>query len=345
MKKEGTLTLEEGQHVVRYSNEDGTDTQEHTITIAAGKSTPDSITLKAPAPVVIAAKPPAPAAAGSLVVETTPNAQVSVDGQSKGSADGSGRLNVGGLAAGNHSIDISLDKYQPVSGRSVTIAANATAHFSQPLTALPPPPPSSGSLSVQTNGGAQIAIDGERKGQADGSGQFNLDGVAPGRYTLEVSLANFEPEKVTINVRAGSSITVPVKLQPVKVAEAAPPPAPTPAPTAAPAPADHSADYAGIQAALRNFEQAYDSRNMGRIQANWLNIGARAKGIAGVMQDAEFVDVHEECAGNPAISGNTATQSCTEVVKYSKSDQPKRLPKTITFVKNGDKWVMKDKTP
>ena len=345
MKKEGTLTLEEGQHVIRYSNEDGTDTQEHSITIVAGKSTPDSLTLKAPQPVVVAAKPAPGVPLGSLVVETTPNAQVSVDGQSRGSADGSGKVSVGSLPVGNHSIDISLDKYQNVSGRSVSVSANQTAHFTQPLTALPPPPPSSGSLSVQTNAQAQISIDGERKGQADGSGSFNLEGLAPGRYTLEATLDRFEPRKLPINIRAGSSSAVSIELQPVKVAEvAAPPPQPVAAP-AAPAAVDHTADYAGIQAALRSFEQAYDSKNMGRIQANWLNIGARAKGIGAVMQDAEMVDVHEECAGTPTINGDNATQSCTEVVRYSKSDSPKHLPKTITFTKNGGKWVMKDKTP
>jgi hypothetical protein len=343
LKKDGTLTLEEGSHTIRYSNEDNTDNQEHTITIVAGKSTPDSFTLKAPVPVVVAVKPntPAPAAMGSLVVETTPNAQVAIDGQPKGSADGSGKLTVGSLSAGNHSVEISLDKYQPINGRSVTIAGGQAQHFAQPLTLLPPAPPSTGGVSVQTTANAQISIDGQRKGSADGSGQFNLEGLSPGQHSVEVSLEHYQSNQVSFGVRAGSSSVVAARLQPEAVAVVAPKPvAPTPA-----AAVDNSADIAGIQEALRNFEQAYDSRNMGRISANWLNIGGRAKSIAGVMQQAEMVNIHEACEGQPSISGTSATQSCTEVVQYTKGDAPRKFPKSITFSKVGGKWVMKDKTP
>ncbi len=225
LKKEGSLTLEEGSHTIRYSNEDGTDSQEHTVKIAAGKSTPDSFTLKAPAPVAI--KPPVntPAAptVGSLVVETTPNAQVAIDGQGRGSADGSGKLTVGSLSAGNHNVEISLDKYQPVSGRSVSITSGQTAHFVQPLT-LAPVAPSTGSLSISTNAQASILIDGQRKGSADGSGQFNLDNLSPGQHQLEITLDHFQAVQLPITIRAGSPTIIPARLQPEAVAVVAPKP-------------------------------------------------------------------------------------------------------------------------
>jgi serine/threonine protein kinase len=341
MKKEGTLTLEEGTHTIRYSNEDGTDTQEHTIQIAAGKSTPDTFTLKAAIPVPIPTKPannaPAAVATGNLVIETTPNAQIAVDGQPRGSADQSGKLSVDGLPAGSHTVEISLDKYQPMPGRAVTIAGGQAAHFNQPLTLLPPAPPATGSLSIQTTAQAQVSIDGQHKGTADGSGQLNLDGLAPGRYSLEISLEHFQTTQVPVTIRAGSTIVIPAKLQPEAVAAAAPP--------KAPAAVDNSADIQGIQEALHNFEQAYDSRNLGRIQANWLNIGGRSKSLAGVLQAAEMVKINENCDGQPAINGNTATLNCVEISQYAKSDPPKKANKTITFAKVAGKWVMKDKLP
>ena len=343
MKKEGTLTLEEGPHTIRYSNEDNTDSQEHTIQIAALKSTTDSFTLKAPAPVVI--KPPVntPAAAvvGSLVVETTPNAQVAIDGQGRGSADGSGKLTVGSLSAGNHNVEISLDKYQPVSGRPVMIAGGQTAHFVQPLTPAAVAP-STGSLSISTNAQASILVDGQRKGSADGSGQFSLDGLSPGQHQLEITLEHFQAVQLPITIRAGSPTIIPARLQPEAVAVT--PSKPVAVPPTPPA-ADNSADIQGIQEALRSFEAAYNSRNMARIQATWLNIGPRAKTIAGALQAAEVVNIKEECQGQPSISGTTATQNCTEVAQYSRSDAPRRLQKSVTFTKVNGKWVMKDKTP
>ena len=340
-----SLPLEEGTHTIRYSNEDGSDSQEHAIQIAAGKSLRDSFSLKLPAPPAPSAKipgnsPPPPVALGTLSVETTPNAQVAIDGQPRGTSDGAGRLIVNGISAGNHSVDISLDKYQPVSGHSVSITGGQIAHFAQPLTLLPPPPPSSGSLSVQTTPNAQVSLDGQRKGAADGSGQFSLEGLAPGRYGLEISLDHFQSVQQSITIRAGSSIVVPAKLQP----EAAPV-APPPAATAASSAVDYTADYQGIQEALRNFEQAYESRNMSRVQSTWLNIGGHSKALAGVFQQAEMVSIHEACEGHPSISGGTATQRCTEITLYTKGEAPRKSIKEITFTKASGKWVMKDKTP
>jgi tRNA A-37 threonylcarbamoyl transferase component Bud32/tetratricopeptide (TPR) repeat protein len=346
MKKDGTLTLEEGPHKIVYSNDDGTDRQEHDIMIVAGKSLPDSFTLRAaavlPPPTPPKSNSPSPPAMGSLVVETTPNAQVAIDGQPKGSADGSGRLTVGSLSAGNHSVEISLDKYQPLSGRSVTVAAGQPARFAQPLTPLPPAPPSTGSLSLQTSAQAQISIDGQRKGMADGSGQFNLDGLSPGSHAVEVSLDHFQPNQASFSVRAGSPSFVSVKLQPEVVVVNTPKPV-APTPSAAP---DNSADFAGIQQALHNFEQAWGSKNMGRIKSTWIDVdnGGRGKKFADLLQGARVAIIHESCEGQPAINGNTATQKCMETSQIDK-DPPHTNPKAMTFTKTGGKWVMKDKTP
>ena len=166
--------------------------------------------------------------------------------------------------------------------------------------------------------------------------------LRPGSYQVQISLDHYLPTQVPVSIRANSNTVLPAKLQPelppvkAAVVETSPP---------APIKEDHSADFQGIQDALHNFEAAYNSRNMSRIQATWLNIGARSKSLAGVLEAAEMVNIQEICEGQPAINGSTATQSCTEVSKYSKGDPPRKAPKTITFTKANGKWVMKDKMP
>ena len=253
------------------------------------------------------------------------------------------------MPTGNHTVDISLDKYAPVSGRSVIVNPNQMARFTQPLTALPPPPPSSGSISISTNPGAQVSLNGQRKGIADGSGQITLEGIAPGSYQVEVALDDFLPTQVPVKVVAGSNTVIPARLQPKPVAVAAKPtPAAEPPPPPVAAAVDPAvAETPGIQAALNSFVSAYRSKNIAAIQANWTNIGpTRSKNLASVFQNAEVVNLSESCEGTPVISGNTATyQNCVESSQYMKGEPLRKLNKTITFTKTGGKWVMKDKLP
>ncbi|HEY5329698.1 MAG TPA: protein kinase [Acidobacteriaceae bacterium] len=342
--KQDTLKLEEGDHKIRYSNEDGSDiTPEHTVQIVAGKNTqPDIFTLKPaqPPPPPQPAKTSAPTT-GSLVVETTPNAQVTIDGQPRGSADGSGKLNVPSLSAGNHSIEISLDKYQTIAGRSVTVTAGQPARFTQPLTAAVVAP-TTGSLSLQTTPLAQVTIDGQRKGSADGSGQFNLDGLSPGKHEVEITLEHFQTGKVSVPIRAGSPAIVSATLQPEpapSVTEKHPQPPPQPV-------GPNPEDIQGIKDALHNFESAYDSRKMDLIKANWLNIGSRTKNTSEIVGGAPFLHMQLQCQGQPKIDGNTATwQGCTQLLQTDRGQTPDKSSESVSFTKANGKWVMKDKTP
>jgi len=333
MKKEGSRSLEAGEHKVRYTNEDGTDSQEHTVQIAAGKDFVDRFTLKAPAPI--------PVAMGSLQIATTPNARIVVDGQPHGTADSSGKLTIAQLPVGNHNVEIALDNRNIT--RTVAVSAGQSALLSDRLPDLPPPAPTTGSITVSTNAQAQIFLDSERKGFADSSGQFNLDNIPPGNHKVEVTLEHFVTSTTPVSVRAGEHQVVSSHLQ----AEMQPLPLPkhdTDPPK--PVEVDYTADYAGIDAALKNFEQAYKSRKIDRVQATWLDIGAYSKQLGEIFKNKEFDNVHieETCSGHPAITGNTATQNCSEIVQSSKDDRdPVRHQTKITFVKSNGTWVMKDK--
>ena len=123
----GPIPLEVGTHKVKYSAQDDSDSQEHTIRIAANQNTPDSFVLKPPAP-----KPATGGtaqAAGKLIIQTNPGAQISVDGKTLGAADSGGNYSVQGLNTGQHSVEIAQDKFQ-AANRQVTIASSNQPRFS-----------------------------------------------------------------------------------------------------------------------------------------------------------------------------------------------------------------------
>ena len=106
-----------------------------------------------------------------------------------------------------------------------------------------------------------------------------------------------------------------------------------------------AADTQGIQEALERFEAAYDSRNIARLQTEWLNIGRRAKQLDDVFHTVDFVQISEKCSGSPTILGTNAEWKCNELVQFQKGVWLRAQPKTLYFVKQGAKWVLKDKLP
>jgi hypothetical protein len=89
---------------------------------------------------------------GNLIIQTSPGAQVSVDGHRMGAANVSGSYTVQGLSRGQHSIDISLDNFQSAS-RQISITAGQTQTLSMQLQAVVNAAPAhpTGYLSVSTN--------------------------------------------------------------------------------------------------------------------------------------------------------------------------------------------------
>jgi tetratricopeptide (TPR) repeat protein/predicted Ser/Thr protein kinase len=336
MRAGAHLILEEGAHKIRYSNPDDSDSQEHTIQIAAGQNVADSFTLKPPAP----PKPPqtisAVVVAGKLAIQTMPGAQIVVDGQRRVTADGSGNYLFDSLPVGQHTVDIALDKYQPLQGRQVTVAAGQTQTLNAQLTAAPQVP-TTGALAIQTTPGATISVDGQRKGTADASGRFSLDGLPPGQHSFDISLDKYQPmQERQITITAGQTQSVFAQLQATQQEQAVQPNKTVDT---------GAADTQAIQEALERFEAAFNSRSLAKLQPEWLNIGKRAKQLDDVFHTVDFVQINEKCSGAPTISGNNAEWKCNELAQYQKGVWQKAQPKTLYFVKQGSKWVMKDKLP
>jgi hypothetical protein len=337
--------LEEGTHKIRYSNPDDSDSQEHTIQIAAGQNAVDSFTLKAPAPPKPVQVTPAPAVSGKLSIQTTPGAQIVVDGQLRATADGSGSYVFESLPTGQHVVDITLDKYLPAQGRQVSVTRGQTQTLNAQLSPVPPQAPSTGSLAIQTNAGALISIDGQHKGAADGSGRFALDGLAPGQHLVDITLDKYQPaHDRQITIAGGQTQTLFAQLQAVPQEQPAQPAQPV---QPQPRLADMSAaDVQGISEALDRFQAAYDSLNTAKLQTEWLDMGKqRAKQLDQLFHTFGFAQINEKCSGQPSISGNSAEWKCMELVQFQKGTWLKPQPKTLFFVKQGGKWVMKDKLP
>jgi hypothetical protein len=106
-----------------------------------------------------------------------------------------------------------------------------------------------------------------------------------------------------------------------------------------------AADTQAIQEALERFEAAFNSRSVAKLQTEWLNIGKRAKQLDDVFHTVDFVQINEKCTGAPTISGGSAEWKCNELAQYQKGVWLKAQPKTLYFVKQGNRWVLKDKLP
>lgn len=125
-----------------------------------------------------------------LAVKCEPTAAVYVDGVYRGTTP----VRVEGLARGTHALRVERYGYRPhreavlVKGgelRTVSLEPRANAAFR--VTSDP--------------AGAQVRIDGQRKGQTP----LRLDDLAPGRHHVEVVLTNYFPAEDRVTLTAGES--------------------------------------------------------------------------------------------------------------------------------------------
>jgi hypothetical protein len=333
---EGSLKLEEGSHTVQYSNADNSYSgPKHTIQITAGKPTLDPVTIKETLP-----------ATGSLVVVTNPNASVKVDGGPPLIADAqSGQVHVDSLPVGPHRVDITLDDHQAANNLPVSIEKGQQYLLSKLLDRNRV---TTGSLSIHTTSGAQVTVSGpggfHNNPTVDPSGIANLQGLQPGDYTIEIKKSDYVTQNRSINIQAGQAKDVLAELPHNSASVVNPTPTPTPTPP--PVVVDHTADFNGISFAVNAFQAAFRSKNLGQLQAAWLD-AAGAKNLFSTLSIANYVEMTASCKGKPDIGadGNTATQNCDENTRYDKGDPLRHNPYTYTFVKRaGGQWVLEKRT-
>jgi serine/threonine-protein kinase len=327
------IPLGEGTHIVKYSwPPDYTDSKEHTITIAKGKDVQDGFTLEK-----YVAPPPT---TGRLTIHTTGGAQISVDGQPKGTADMSGGLSIDGLKPAQHTVDIVLDQFQPIS-KQVTIAGGQTETVEARLSPIPP----TGKLTLSANSieqGKAIQISWDVKNASsvsisnvgDGLGSRGKQTVYPattGTVTYELTANGESLDKQTVTVTEPTVVVVEkAHDEPKKVEPTLP-------------------DRASLEAGLASYKNVFAqaSGKNGKDCKGVLNSFFQGKlhALAAWCESAKSFDVSEQGC-QVGGSADAPTLSCAETVVIHPKDgdpQPSRSQKTFRFTKNASgNWQISD---
>jgi formylglycine-generating enzyme required for sulfatase activity len=193
-----------GEHALRVSLA-GKKDYEHEVNVVAGQ------VARVNAVLADIQKPQAPkpvAGPATVVVETSPGAQVYLDDTFKGEASPQGRLIIENPKPGDHSLRVTLAGKKNYE-QQVTVVAGQTANVQATLAELP------GSLRVHTSPSAEVFLDDSSRGPADSAGQLVLQEVAAGSHALRVTAQGKREFRQSVTVLAGEEATIEARLEDV----------------------------------------------------------------------------------------------------------------------------------
>ena len=134
-----------------------------------------------------------------IVVETLPDAEVYLDDERQGQTSPAGRLVIGNVKPGQHTLRVTLSGKKDYEEK-VTVEAGKDANVTAALSDLP------GKILVRSSPGAEVYLDGVRRGTADAAGQFTLTEVPPGLHEVRVSLRGKKDFQQTLEIAAGQQV-------------------------------------------------------------------------------------------------------------------------------------------
>lgn len=140
------------------------------------------------------------AVTAQLEIETSPNAEVYLDGQLVGRADVDGRL-AARPKAGAHALKVSLEGKQDFE-QNITLIAGQGNKLAAALADL------SGSMVIRSAPGAEVFLDGASRGATDASGLLTVLEVAAGSHELRISARGKKEYRQNIAVLAGQEARV-----------------------------------------------------------------------------------------------------------------------------------------
>jgi formylglycine-generating enzyme required for sulfatase activity len=140
----------------------------------------------------------------AVAVETSPNAQIFLDGNLQGQADAQG-IAAFKARIGAHTLRVSLPGKQDFE-QSVTMGQGQSTRIMAPLADL------AGSLRVKALPGAAIWLDNSIRGTVGASGDLLLGGISPGAHPLRVTARGKLDDARTVVVAAGAETPVEVSL-------------------------------------------------------------------------------------------------------------------------------------
>jgi TonB family protein len=242
-----------------------------------------ALPVESPAPAPTTSVPPLPTV-GTLRVESEPaGAGVRVDGQARGRTP----LDLADLPFGAHEVKVELKGYEPQT-REVSLSADSPAAEVRVALARPAAAATGAADVVSTPAGATVTVDGRAVGRTPLAGLK----LKPGRRRFSIALAEHETWTGTVDVAAGETGRVEVRLRPQPG-----PTAPTAPPT--PLPVDTTRVYENTPGAvdtpakkLSGTSPSYPSDRAGRLKS-----GERVSVVvrfvvteAGEVQDVSVVE-------------------------------------------------------
>jgi hypothetical protein len=179
-----------------------------TVDVPAGGTKTVSATLN----------PMAASTVGWIYVSSSPGgATVTLDGSMVGQTPYSGSLKLNNIAAGTHTVALSLAGYAPYSAQT-SVAPSTVSEVSALLQPTAPVSATGGISVSSTPAGANVLLDNNFIGVTP----LTLNTVAAGSHTITLMLQGYQEYSVTTPVNAGATSTVSAALMPATPATPTP---------------------------------------------------------------------------------------------------------------------------
>jgi len=163
------------------------------------KGTPE-IVVRDPSQIEVTIPTPTPSTGSIYVSSTSSGASIYLDGIYKGTTP----KTLNDVPVGAHTIRLEKSRYNDWS-TSVSVTSGSTRSVSAPLSAIPTPKPSTGSIYVSsTPSDASIYLDGIYKGTTPKT----VSGVSVGSHTLKLTKSRYEDYTTTVSVTAGDTASI-----------------------------------------------------------------------------------------------------------------------------------------
>jgi formylglycine-generating enzyme required for sulfatase activity len=147
------------------------------------------------------------AATAPLAVETSPNAEVFLDGQPQGHTNAQGDLTVE-AKLGPHALKVSLAGKKDFE-QNLTLAGRQATQIEARLVDLP------GSIRLQALAGARVTLDNASRGSTDANGELVLTDVPPGSHHLRVTAHGKKDYERSVSVLVGQETEIRAPLEDV----------------------------------------------------------------------------------------------------------------------------------
>jgi serine/threonine-protein kinase len=325
------LQLDPGKYRLQVRKPGYQDSREQRIEIAVNKERPVTINLKA-----TEGTSPPPANDAYLIIQSSPGAEVRVDGTASGKIGSGGTLSIK-VPPGSHQIQAILDGYEPWSSGE-TVAAGDRKSIEAALKKVPPSPPTPKPAATGTFSTSASEIDEGQSVQLIWSTRYadevtiepEASGLGP-KGAIKVS-----PTKTTTYtlIAKGSGgdyrATADVVVRPRKTTDVSLASSPS------------GADAEAIKELLYKFGAAYgDCREL---MVLWPSLTAsQCKAIEDSTKKLKQTRLKDNCPGSPSINGDGADWSCTETVTYvdgteRKSTRPIQM--AFRFKKKNGLWYV-----